>query len=201
MVATGSTLEEIVEQLLDPNRRVPWKELIESGLHHTMALRHFQALEPEIPKLAGWKKLSDFVHGPLSDAYPAEVHRNMRRTEAWRRTLAGHGLSDKRALRLLEGKEQRGISSLYLTRDATIIYYFRADDALHEDTLVIGTLSKVLKALEAQLKPLVFSRLFVDVIASFPRVLEDSNAAREEQIAQHNKLRERLLTQLDSFSP
>jgi|GEM_PF-6690892 len=148
-------IREIALAALNPNKpRITPQLVRESGLHREMLQSIYDALEPEIKNLMGWKPLEEFVHFPSWRNHSTEDEkRGAKLTETWREYLTELELRDLHAILIFDGETLPHPAPdyrLFLLRDGRLLYYAGGFHAgWRAGYPVCGDLMIVLDTLEA----------------------------------------------------
>lgn len=124
---TTDAVRRLALDALGPRGRVSAQNLREMGLHREFLQLHFQALQPEIKNLVGWKALGEYSFTPpWRDRSAEDLRRGTRLTDEWKGLLAEHGLADELAVRMYDGESRPAPAPdyrLFVLRDGRLLYY------------------------------------------------------------------------------
>lgn len=126
-VATEDQSQTLLLQLLSPAGKVEGTELVKVGLHRLVLQQYYDAIQPEIKNLVGWKPLGEFQYPvPYREASSDDVKKARKVNDKWLKLLGEAGLEAERAIQLFDGEVLRmGAPDyrLYLLRDGRLLHY------------------------------------------------------------------------------
>jgi hypothetical protein len=206
----ASTPEEAIREIalaaLNPNKVAVTPQLVrESGLHREMLQSIYDALEPEIKNLVGWKPLGEFVYFPDWREHSTEDEKKGEKlTKTWREYLSSPlqemELSHLHAIIIFDG-ERLPVPApdyrLFLLRDGRLLYYKGGFHAgWSPKPPVCGDLMTILDTLEAvypaRPSSMYDTEPFVLLAKLLSKTLEMAVKKREDRAAAQKKLHQRI---------
>lgn len=198
---TTDAVRQLALTALGPRGRVSAQNLREMGLHREFLQLHFQALQPEIKNLVGWKALGEYSYvPPWRDCSREDLRRGTELSDKWRSLLVEHDLTDELAVQMYDGEIRQTPAPdyrLFVLRDARLLYYeggFHARRWL--DNFSCGDVLTVLDVLDrnySNASCLSVSRQpFLIVINSLADAFKRAITDRERKIAAQKTLEARL---------
>lgn len=169
-------------------------------MHREFLQLHFQALQPEIKNLVGWKPLREFkyVAGPRDDI---EYHkRGKKLTETWLEKLDGYGIAEEQAVLIFDG-EQRPMPALdyrlFVLRDGRMLYYAGGFHGFHYSSFACGDVLDVLDVLDRAYSAgacgaTPAKQPFIIIVQALANAFERAIKDREAKVRTQRALLERL---------
>lgn len=204
----ASTPEEAIREIalaaLHPNKSITPALVRQSGLHREMLQGIFDALEPEIKNLVGWKELREFNYHPAWREYTTDDRKKGEKlTQEWGQKLRAAGLSKVHAIEIFDGERLSAPEPdyrLFLLRDGRLLHYAGGHYARSYDNAPItcGDVLTVMEALEERypVRSSHDKEAFERLAELLTKALADAVTSRVKLATEQQALQERIETAL-----
>lgn len=206
---TTDAMRQLALAALGPRGRVSAQNLREMGLHREFLQLHFQALQPEIKNLVGWKALGEYSFTPpWRDRSAEDLRWGTKLTDTWKALLVEHGLTDELAVQMYDGEYRPPPAldyRLFALRDGRLLYYNGGFYARHgRNNFSCGDVSTVLDVLDRNYSNASCSSVsrqpFLVIINSLADAFQRAITDRERKITAQKALEERLRAAIHQVS-
>ena len=194
-------ITQLALSALDPSGKVSANLLVESGMHREVLRQFFEAFQPELKNLVGWKELKEFGYSTAhwSNATTEDAQKAKTQTKGWLEKLEIQKLSTTHAVQIYDGetlpppaKDYR----LFILRDGRLLHYAGGLYGDFDARVTYGNLVSVLEIMDKRYAVPTWGspseQPFIVIMKALSQALESAINSRKNTLKAQESLQENL---------